>query len=52
MTFAALATVVDYPIRLVHPIVNVQTNSGFSFNSQIFNSLLLPIRGSGSTTDS
>ena len=46
VSFAALATVVAHPIRLISPIISVLTDSGFAFNSHIMNSVILPIRKS------
>lgn len=48
ISFAAMATVLQQPIRLIHPIINVPTLSNFSYNSHIMNSTLLPIRGNNS----
>ena len=48
VSFAALATVVAHPIRLISPIASVPTVSGFAFNSHIMNSVILPIRGESS----
>lgn len=45
VSFAALATVLGYPIRLVHPIYSVPTDSGFPFNPRVMNKTLYPVRG-------
>ena len=45
VSFAALATVLGCPIRLVHPIYSVSTESGYAFNPHSMNAVLLPIRG-------
>ena len=45
VSFAALATILGCPIRLVHLIYFVSTNSGFAYNPQSMNAILLPIRG-------
>ena len=45
VSFAALATILGCPIRLVYPIYSVSTNSGFAYNPQSINAILLPIRG-------
>ena len=37
VTFVALATVLSHPVRLIHPIVSVQTKSGFAYNSHSMN---------------
>ena len=46
VSFAALATVLSRPIRLVHPIINVPTLSGYFYNSHSWNKTLSPIRTS------
>ena len=48
VSFAALSTILLHPIRLVHPIYSVPTDSGFAYNPHAMNDVLIPIRGEGS----
>ena len=45
VSFAALATILGHPIRLVHPIYSVPTHSGFAYNPHSMNATLYPVRG-------
>ena len=45
VSFAALATILSRPIRLVHPIYSVPTSSGFAYNPHSMNDIILPARG-------
>ena len=45
VSFAALATIISHPIRLIHPIFSVATESQVSYNSQAMNQILYPVRG-------
>ena len=42
VSFAALATILAHPVKLIHPIEEAKTDSGFSYNSHLMNSFILP----------